>query len=55
MDIYYYILHVTNLVAMDMLNFVNKLEKNVQKKYTPSPISTMLITDRHICYVCVGV
>ena len=26
----------------------------MKKKDTPSPISTILITNRQICYVCVG-
>ena len=56
MDIYYYVLRVTNLVAMAtmyIINVVNKLQK-VKKKDLPSPISTTLITDRQIWYVCVG-
>ena len=38
--------------TMCMVNFVNKL-KAVKKKDTPSSISTILITCRHILYVFV--
>ena len=57
---YYYVLHVDNLVAMAimatmyMIPFVNKLQKGENKRDTPSPIPTILITDRQMWYVCIG-
>ena len=56
MDMYYYVLHVTNWVAMAtmyMLHIVSKLLKS-EEKGQPRPISTILITDRQIWYVSVG-
>ena len=56
---YYYVICVTNLVAtstiatVHMVTFVNKLKKS-EEKGIPSPISTTLITDRQIWYICVG-
>ena len=53
---YYCVLCVTNLAPMGtmyMINFVNKLQK-VKKKDNSSPISIILITDRQIGYVFVG-
>ena len=60
MDIYYYVLRVTNSIAMATMtilymgNFVNKLKKKWRKKDILSPISTTLITDKQICHVYVG-
>ena len=56
--VYVYVLHVTDVVAMQtsatmyIVNFVNKLQ-NSEEKGLVSPISTILITDRYIWYVCV--
>ena len=53
MDVYYYILHVvTNMVTVAMVNFVNKMQKS-EVKGPPSPMSTILITERYIWYVYV--
>ena len=54
MAMYYYVLHMTNLVAvatMYIVNFVNKLPK--KKKHTHAPISMVLITESTVWYVVV--
>ena len=53
---YYYVLDVTNLSALAtilyMVNVVTTLKKSEEKG--PPPISIILITERKIRYVCVG-
>ena len=56
MDMYYYVLHVTNFVAVAtiyIVNFVKTLQKS-EEKDSPCPISAILIADRQIWYVCEG-
>ena len=50
MDIYYYVLPVTYMLAMAtiyMVDFMNKMRNSQDKN---SPISIILITDRQIWY-----
>ena len=53
MHIYYYVLHVINLVVMSTIYMVTFFRKE-QKIARPSPISITLITDSQIWYVGVG-
>ena len=58
MDMYYYVF-MTNLVSKAtwqpciLVNFVKKYKKS-EKNTNPYSLSTILITDRQIWYVCVG-
>ena len=56
MDKYYYVLRVTNLIAMASLyaSFCDKQNTKKVKKKDTCPISIILITESHIWHVHVG-